>query len=156
MYHSLRSTRCASVFSFRARGAGTRKRAPVAPRLRLVQFGIQSYALRADATASNVAVRVYFCRLADLPRVDARPCGGCVCLKRALLRPSLSSMLLSLPFVCPLPNVGAVKPSNHTTTTPRSADVPRRCANYGCGCSVPFAALSSAVSRFDNPIGIFV
>jgi hypothetical protein len=29
-----------SVFSFRARGAGTRKRASVAPRLRLGQFGI--------------------------------------------------------------------------------------------------------------------
>ena len=35
MYHSLRSTRCALVFPFLARGAGTRKRASVAPRLRL-------------------------------------------------------------------------------------------------------------------------
>jgi hypothetical protein len=33
-------------------------------------------------------------------------------------------MLLSLPFVCPLPNVGAVKPSCHDTTIPQSADSP--------------------------------
>ncbi|MBD1207484.1 MAG: hypothetical protein H9535_03585 [Ignavibacteria bacterium] len=38
MYYSLRSPRCASVFSFRVRGAGTRKRASVAPRLRLNQL----------------------------------------------------------------------------------------------------------------------
>ena len=91
------------------------------------QFGIQCYALRAVNTASNVAVRVYFCRLAELPRVNACPLGGCVYLMRALLRPSLSLMLLSLPFVCPLPNVGAVKPSYHDTTIHQSADVPRRC-----------------------------
>jgi len=41
VYHSLRSARYASVFTFRARGAGTRKHASVAPRLRLGQFGIQ-------------------------------------------------------------------------------------------------------------------
>jgi hypothetical protein len=38
MYYSLRSPRYASVFSFRARGAGTRRRASVAPRLRLNQL----------------------------------------------------------------------------------------------------------------------